>query len=719
MIFNFDQVRPILDAQYTEIPWDISSGLSPAELENSVLELEKELAGHTKSYIKSKTFELICRKGQIAVLEADIFQEKLNASGIMIRQRNRWWAETSVHFREEAAEIAAASAAKAYFAYEDFGHTSSDTKALTLLGFSGLIHRLDRAEAELNTPTDEQRDFYESSRIALQAMADFCQRLAEAEGVSAENSEALRQISTGAPRNLYEALQIMIVYFYLQEYIAGTRVRTLGRLDEVFLPFYRKDLCTGTLTRDEAKELWKYFLNKLWTMKVPFDLPFCIGGLDENGGEITNELSSLIVEAYDELNIYSPKIHVRVSPKTPPVFVKQVLRCIRGGNSSFVFVNDTVAIKAMMKCGVPEKEARNYVLIGCYEPAIFDLELPCTGNGRVNLHKAIEYVFLNGRDHATGHLIGAETGEITTYEEFLSAVKTQIAYMIGKGLRYVSTVETYYMNAHPDPILSAMLTPCVEKGMDAYAGGAKYNNSSFYIHSIASLTDSIAAVRKLVFTEKRMTFRELGDILLTDWKGHEKLRLEMLASRDKYGNNLDEIDRIAVEFVSFAAAQINGKPNGRGGIFKAACFTIDSCFPEGAGTMATPDGRHRGDPNSKNLCAVTAMDRNGITALIGTVTKMDHSDFPNGSVLDFVLHPSAVAGEDGLDAFYSILMTYFVKGGFAMHGNVFSADDLKKAQADPEKYSNLQVRVCGWNVYFVNLSKAEQDAFIRQAENAF
>lgn len=138
-----------------------------------------------------------------------------------------------------------------------------------------------------------------------------------------------------------------------------------------------------------------------------------------------------------------------------------------------------------------------------------------------------------------------------------------------------------------------------------------------------------------------------------------------------------------------------------------------------ADTMATPDGRHKGAPNSKNLCAVTAMDRNGITVLIGTVTKMDHSDFPNGSVLDFVLHPSAVVGEDGLDAFYAILMTYFSKGGFAMHGNVFSADDLKKAQAYPEKYSNLQVRVCGWNVYFVNLSKTEQDAFIRQAENAF
>jgi formate C-acetyltransferase len=133
--------------------------------------------------------------------------------------------------------------------------------------------------------------------------------------------------------------------------------------------------------------------------------------------------------------------------------------------------------------------------------------------------------------------------------------------------------------------------------------------------------------------------------------------------------------------------------------------------------MATPDGRYKGAPLSKNLCASTAMDRNGITALIQSVTEIDHANFPTGSVLDIVLHPSAVRGEDGLDAFYGLLVTYFKRGGFALHGNVFNAEDLKAAQREPEKYRNLQVRVCGWNAYFVNLTKAEQDAFICQAEN--
>lgn len=717
MQLQFDTQRSELNAQYRAIPWCSESGMAPEALEKEVLCLEEKLQDRSKSYIKAKTLELLCQKGQLAVLPCDIFQEKLNARGIMSRQRDRWWRAVVPHFAKEQQIVSLADQAGAYRGGPDFGHTSSDTISLTQIGFQGLIDRLTATEAAHETCTAEQRDFYQSSRIALQAMADFCMRLAKVEHISEENAAALRQIATGAPRTLYEAMQIVVVYFYLHEYIFGTRVRTLGRLDDVFYPFYRNDLQNGTITEEDARELWKYFLNKLWTMQVPFDLPFCIGGIGRDGSELTNELSYLIVDVYDALHIYSPKIHVRVSPQTPSAFVKRVLRCIREGNSSFVFVNDTICMQAMRKCGVSDEDARNYVPIGCYEPGIFDLELPCTGNGSLTLPKAIEYVFTRGWDYGVDAQIGVDTGEIFSYESFSAAVKKQIFHMVDQALSYIAKIETYYMEVGPDPILSAMLSPCVAKGQDAYAGGAKYNNSSFYMHSIATLADSMAAVRRVVFQEHRMSFAELGLILKNNWEGQEKLRLEMVASPEKYGNNIDSVDSIAVEFSAYTAGLINGRPNGRGGIFKAANFTIDHCFTIGTKTMATPDGRRAGDPNSKNLCAATAMDRHGITALIHSVTKMDHSAFPNGSVLDFVLHPSAVADEDGLEAFYAILMTYFQKGGMAMHGNVFQADALRKAQAEPEKYANLQVRVCGWNVYFVNLSRIEQDAFIRQAEN--
>jgi formate C-acetyltransferase len=215
-----------------------------------------------------------------------------------------------------------------------------------------------------------------------------------------------------------------------------------------------------------------------------------------------------------------------------------------------------------------------------------------------------------------------------------------------------------------------------------------------------------------------LTFEQLGDILRSNWEGQEELRQQMLNHPVKFGNNIEEVDAIAEDLAIYGASLINGKPNARGGIFKAANHTIDNCFKYGKKTMATPDGRLAGEPLSKNNSAVTGMDRKGITGLIHSAVRLRPNLFPDGAVLDFVIHPSAVAGEDGLDAFLSLIKVYFDKGGVVMHGNVFRAEDLKAAQIEPEKYANLQVRVCGWNVFFVNLSKEEQDAFIKQAEGA-
>lgn len=337
---------------------------------------------------------------------------------------------------------------------------------------------------------------FQHRQIVLQAMMAYCLRLSQVEGISAENQTALAHLANQVPANLYEAMQLLVVYFYLHEFIFGTRVRTLGRLDVLFFPLYQKDLADGTLTTESAMELCKTFLFKLWTMQVPYDFPCCIGGLGTDGEEVTNELSYLLVEAYDTLHIYSPKIHVRVSPKTPASFVQRVLRCIRDGNSSFVFVNDTVAVRAMEKCGVPEAEAWNYVPVGCYEPGIWGTELPCTGNGWISLPKALEYVFTRGKDFFAGEQIGLDTGTIHSYDRLVEAVKEQITHMVNAALAHIAHVETYYMDVGPDPLLSAVMAPCAENGIDAYAGGARYNNSSFYMHSIATLADSLAAVRR-------------------------------------------------------------------------------------------------------------------------------------------------------------------------------------------------------------------------------
>ena len=716
MHLNFMEAKDGILKSFAKIEPICDSGLGEKEIRAKIAKIET--AYPSRSIAKARTFELILTKAAISIDPCDIFQEKICGFGIMTEQR-RWWEALvkEVYLAKESADIDVAwRLCGAYDAHGDYGHTSPNSRLLLKEGFSGLLLRVEGAEQKSGL-TDSQKEFYLSCKIVLRAMMTAAKRLADAIApYNSANAEALRSIAVGTPKNIYEAMQLLIFYFFMHEYIGGTRVRTLGRLDVLLAPFYKHDIESGRFTKAEIKELLKYFLYKFWAAKVAYDLPFCLSGMDTKGDDVTSEISYLIVDTYDELNIHSPKIHIRVCDKTPKGFIKKVLDCIRRGNSSFVFVNDRIGIESLMRVGIAEREARDYVPIGCYEPAVWGVELGCTGNGGVNLPKAIELVFNAGRDLESGILCGVPMKLPTTYESFVEAVKLQIKYMTEKAADYITKIEGHYRDIHPDALLSSQYNYSIECGKDVYEGGAKYNNSSLYFYSIATLIDSLCAVKKLVFIDKRFTLSELRDILISDWHGYERERQIARHLSMKYGNGEPISDALTKDFASFCASLINNKPNGRGGVFKAALFTIDFCFAAGKKTMATPDGRRAGEPLSKNLCASVGMDRKGITALINSVTNIDFADFPTGSVLDIVLHPTAVSGEDGLEAFYSVLSTYFKKGGFAMHGNIFDAEILKLAQAEPEKYKNLQVRVCGWNAYFVNLSKTEQDSFIRQAE---
>ena len=718
---RFDQGNVKLCNQFANIEWIENSGVPFDELKAICDEITKNEQGLPKCIVKAKTFEAILKNSRIAVTADDIFQEKIwqgeKWGSILVKQREGWEKEISTtYLADELPKKRDAAATGTYTAYSDFGHTSPNSKLLLEVGIVGLLERVN-THSKKQGLTQKQKDFYASCRITLEAIIHFINRLAkQTERVNRENAAALYNIANGKPSNTYEALQLLLVYFFLHENVYGTRVRTLGRFDVMLYPFYKNDLEKGTYTKEEIKEILKYFLNKIWSAKVPYDLPLCLGGIDDNDIEVTNELSYLLVETYNEMDIHSPKIHIRVSDKTPVDFVKLVLRCIRGGNSSFVFVNDNTVIKGLTSVGIKESDAKIYVPIGCYEPAVWGKEIGCTGNGKVNVAKAVEFALTNGVDWRTGKQISFESKPIETYEDFICVVKKHIKYMVESGMDYIRKIEKYYGEIGPDPLLSSMYDKSVENGVDVYESGAEYNNTSYYISFIASLVDSVCAVKRLVFQEKRVTFQELAEILKNDWEGNEALRLTACSISEKYGNGNAVADEITKDLTDYCASLITNKPNGRGGVFKAAIFSIDSFVSYGKKTMATPDGRKCGEVLSKNICATVGQDKNGVTALINSATKIDHSKYPNGTVLDVVLHPSAVSGEAGLNAFYTLLKTYMQKGGMALHGNVFNSKDLKKAQQDPEKYKNLQVRVCGWNAYFVNLSKEEQDCFIRQAE---
>lgn len=702
--------------QYSQINWITENENFEKELEDKFNAIMGET--YSKAMKKAKLFEMIANEAPIAVDKEDIFQDKLFSGDLILKQKYIWQDEIiKEHLKEKHDFIEKCREEYGLFTADaDYGHTSPNSKLLLEIGFGGLYARLDKY-CKRDGLTEKQADFYETCKITLKSIETVINRLANAiKPYNEENYIALKNISWNAPKNSYEAMQLLIVYFFINEYVYGTRVRTLGRLDVLLQPFYEKDIKNGVYTKEEIKNMLKFFLNKFWLAKVDFDLPFALSGMDENGNDVTNDMSYLIVETYNELNIYSPKIHIKVCEKTPKKFVKLVLDCIRGGNSSFVFVNDEVGVKSLVNVGIEEKDARNYVPIGCYEPAVWGVEIGCTGNAGLSLVKALELVMTKGCDNATGTYLKEKVGEINSFEDFLSEIKKQIKFYSDYALDYVSEIEKYYGEINPEAILSSMYDHSVETGVDVFEGGAKYNNSSIYFYGIATLVDSLIAVKKIVFEKKLISYEEFCEVLKNDWQGHEDLRDYALNSCPKYGNNNSEADELMIEFSDYVSDISNNKPNGRGGVFKTALFSIDLGYEWGKRTMATPDGRCYGEPWSKNLCASFGKDTKGITALINSVTKMDLSKFPTGSVLDVVLHPTGVRGDEGLEAFYAILRTYFNKGGFAMHGNVFDVETLKEAQKNPEKYKNLQVRLCGWNVYFVNLTKQEQDSFIAQAK---
>ena len=280
--------------------------------------------------------------------------------------------------------------------------------------------------------------------------------------------------------------------------------------------------------------------------------------------------------------------------------------------------------------------------------------------------------------------------------------------------RYRSAIRR---QVEPLPLISATMHDCIEKGRDFTEGGARYNNDNYLCFGLPIIVDSLLAIKELVYEKKTVTLDTLREALRQNWDGYEPLRQQCL-NCSKYGCGDPKADAFAAELCSYLAGLVNNKSNGRGGVFRFGMFSIDWNYDHGARTGATPDGRFSEMPVSRNYSAVTAMDRRGVTGLIRSAAAIAQKEIPNGAVLDLMLHPSAVHGESGLQAMLGLVRTYMHLGGMAVHINVLDAGVLRAAQEHPEEHATLQVRVCGWNAYFNDLSRAEQDEFIRKAEHS-
>ena len=591
------------------------------------------------------------------------------------------------------------------FANGDYSHTMPDWNKLLKVGFTGIA---EEAEALLSGEdiSPERAAFYESVAVTYRAIASFSKRLAdEVTARGGENSEFtasnLYAIASGAPSTLGEAMQLYFIYYMVQQNLEGAVLRSLGEIDTLLLPFYENDLRNGA-DEKELRELIRFFLFKWYTMKAVANIPF------DTSSE-GNKLTYIILEEYVALDVHDPKIRVKVTDKTPSKLLELIMESIRIGKNSFAFINEKTVIESLMKIGIKKEDAENYTLIGCYEPMAIGKELPCTVNGKLPLPAAIRF--------ALEEISDGGIAEPTCFEEFLDLTLSHVSRTLDVIIEEINCIERKYPSFMHAPALSGTYRSCMERGVDIYSGGAVYNNSSVVPYGIATFVDSLMAIKRAVYGDKLITLRELDLILKKNWEGEERLRKKIRGFDEKYGVGNADADALTQRIISFLSDNVNGRENGRGGVYRLGLFSIDWIFKMGANIGATPDGRLREEPVSKNLSPSIGMDRNGLTGVIRSVLTQDHSLIPDGAVLDVALHPTTVSGSEGIGIMMSILKLYIAGGGFAIQMNVVSPETLREAQREPEKYKNLQVRLCGWNVYFTDLEKEAQDNLINSMTN--
>ncbi len=608
--------------------------------------------------------------------------------------------------------------------WPDFDHSVPVWDRIFTLGFTGLLQESEdkrREKAYHKVLSEEEDAFYEGIRITYTAIVNFIGRLAalaeKTEG-SARMAKALYSIQKNPPKTFYEALLTSYLYFILSEHIEGLQVRSLGNFDRLFTPFCESDYKSG-VTEEEVRTDLAYYFMQFTAIGNYWNQPVYLGGCNEKEETVINTLSYLFLDVYDKMGIYNPKIQIKVAKNTPKDFVQKALDMIRRGHSSIVFVSDSLMRKALMNSGATAEEARNCHVTGCYEYSLQGSF--ATGMNYMNLLKPLEYALHEGRDGITYAVCGLsckKAEEYESFEEFYTEYKRQLTFLLDEIRTVVNGFEDYLSYINPQSMLSATFPSALEKGKDALCGGALRNNSGFAVGFLADISDSLTMVKKYVFDKKELTLAELRNILDLNFEGHEKLRRKLLLDTDKYGNNKELPDFFAKDIVDHVVSFTKGKANTekRGGNWSCGFHVARMSYTYASQTAACPSGRCRGEELSKNISAAMGQNRKGATAAILSATKIDASKFVGDASLDLGLLPSAVKGEDGLEAMFTLLMTFVERGGHAIHMNVFDAESLRDAQKNPDKYRDLQIRVCGWNVLWNNITKEEQDNFILQAE---
>ena len=597
-------------------------------------------------------------------------------------------------------------------------------------GFDGIKAEAQAKLDNLDVTTEEElkkRSFWESMAIVCEAAGNFglryaqeAQEMAEVEKDERRKAELLKiaEVCNRVPkypaRTFQEALQALWFGHPMIELEDPPNAHSIGRMDQMLYPFYKQDVENGILTREEAHELLESFALKIWK---GYDVQnTMLGGMKPDGSDAVNEVSFLYLDVVEKLDIHlqiSARYHKHIDNKFWRRVAEVNSKC-RGIPQIF---NDDVIIPALVKKGIPLEEARDYAIIGCIEVTIPGRTDPRVVNHYTNLAKCLENALTDGNGN------GAKISSLesfTSYDDIWEAYKAQIAMDIKNAAPRMNDAERAQKERFPMPILSALTNDCIEKHTDITAGGARYNSTGICGYGMANVGDSLAAIKKLVFEEGKLTLKDIADGMKANFEGKEALRQMLLNDAPKYGNDDDYVDSMVVDVCRHFCEVLEPYRNPRGGKYHAHLFSFVAAVGGGASTGALPDGRLAGEPVANSLAPQQGLDKNGVTAFLKSVSKIDQTLAAAGTSLIFDLHPSILSGgngSDGVAKLESLLTTYLDLGGGHVECNIVDEKVLRAAQKEPEKYQNLSVRVAGYSAYFVNLNREMQEHIIQKTKN--
>lgn len=690
------------------------SGLTRAELERRLDAIERETVDSPMIITRTKSLVMMFDHVRLAVNTNDLFVH-WHPDGSLLPLR------TIKRMKEFASQThgrgflgPGTAFGGAFTSRLDTSHTCPDWESVIGVGAKGLAAR---AKHRRNTACSaDERLFLDCVVEVYEALARECLRWAdfsERKGMH-EVAAVLRENAAHEPRTFREALQWSLVYDRAQE-TEGEDVRSQGLFDRLFLKFYRDDLIAGRETRESAKRLVADFYTRLYSQQHPNNKNMSFGGYGPDGKPVWNELTELGIEVFRELGRINPKLTYRFGERTPRWQLEKVSQCIAEGKNSIVFACEETLRDMFIRRGKAEEDVCNYVLVGCYEPGIAGREVVASMSADVNLVKPIEAVFNSGRTF-DGFRIGPDCELPADGTAFEREYMRQLDAMLKTALESARTVERHWHDINPAPLHSGAFRDCIVSAKDYSEGGCRYNSSGVDCSGLGTVADSLAAVRYLVDEKGLATMDQLRKAMLADWKDCDELRLRACRQAPKWGNNDGRADAVAKRVYDALVHRINAARNGHGGYFQAGLWSIYLDVFFGKQTAATPDGRKRGDGISRNNCATAGCGKEGPLALMHSNLKLDLAESPDGHIMDILLPLSITRRKTAAQDIATILATYFKLGGQCIHLNCFDSTLLREATAHPEKYPDLQVRVCGWNVRWADLSPQEKRHFIATAE---